>query len=305
MTAVPSVAVVIPAYNAERWIAETIAAVLAQTEAAEQIVVVDDGSTDGTRAVVAGFGDAVTLLDQPNAGCGAAFNTAIEAAETEFVALCPADDLWEPEKLAWQRQTLRDHPEVDVSFGAAVNFGASDAPFRRPTGEGVLDSPTLLRDMFTEHCIPDPSVVLRRDLHRRLGGFVHPIGEDYEFWMRAVRGGAVFHFDPRVLVRLRQHGGNLSSNALAIHEMTLSVRQAAAGDLQAPSLADAVIARNQRQVARARLGLGLVDGARDAYRASLRTRFDAGAAVAAALLGAPGAERVVTRLNAARSRQRA
>lgn len=301
MSAGPSVSVVIPAYNAERWIAQTLDAVLAQSEPAEEVVVVDDGSSDRTRAVVERFGDRVRLIDQANAGCGAAFNTAIGSATSEYVALCPADDLWVPEKLQWQRATLRANTEVDVSFGAAINFGASDAPFRRPTGEGVLEPHALLRDMFVEHCIPDPSTVLRRALHQRLGGFVHPIGEDFEFWMRAVRGGAVFHFDPRVLVRLRQHGGNLSSNALAIHEMTLGVRQAAAADLGDAGLAARIIARNQRQVARARLGLGRVAESRTAYRESLRTRFDAGAAVGAVLLGLPGAGRVVGRLNARRS----
>lgn len=305
MTSRPTVGVVVPAYNAARWIGDTLESVLAQTDPADEIVVVDDGSTDDTREVVTGFGDRVRLLEQANAGCGAAFNTAIEASSAEYVALCPADDLWVAEKLEWQRQTLREHPEVDVSFGAAVNFGASDAPFHRPGGEGVLEPRRLLREMFSEHCIPDPSVVVRRELHRRLGGFVHPIGEDYEFWMRALRGGAVFHFDPRVLVRLRQHGGNLSSNALAIHEMTLAVRQEAAEDVGDADLVSRVIARNQRQVARARLGLGLVAEARAAYRASLRTRFDGGAALAVALLGMPAAPAVVRRLNARRSAGRA
>jgi glycosyltransferase involved in cell wall biosynthesis len=305
MSGGPTVAVVVPAYNVGRWIGETLESVFAQTDPADEVVVVDDGSADDTREVVHGFGDRVRLIEQPNAGCGAAFNAAIAAAGSEYVALCPADDVWVPEKLEWQRETLRAHPEVDVSFGAAVNFGASDAPFHRPSREGMLDSRGLLREMFVEHCIPDPSVVLRRALHQRLGGFVHPIGEDYELWMRAARGGAVFHFDPRVLVRLRQHGGNLSANAVAIHEMTLGVRRAAAADVGEPRLAARVIARNQRQVARARLGLGQVAASRSAYRDSLRTRLDAGAAVAVALLSLPGAEPVVERLNARRSARRA
>jgi glycosyltransferase involved in cell wall biosynthesis len=301
----PAISVVVPAYNAERWIGETLDTVVGQTEPADEIVVVDDGSTDGTRQIVARYGDRVRLLAQDNAGCGAAFNAAIAAATSDYVALCPADDLWVADKLAWQRETLRAHPEVDVSFGAAEYFGALEMPFPRPSGEGVLDARTLLRDMFVKHVIPDPTVVVRRALHERLGGFVAAVGEDYELWMRAARAGAAFHFDPRVMVRLRQHDANLSSDAAAIHAMTLEVRRAAAEDLGAPALAARVIARNERQLARARLGKGDVRAARAGYRDSLRTRFDAGAAAAVALLSLPGARPVVHRLNAMRAERTA
>ena len=297
----PSIAVVVPAYNAERWIAETLRAVLAQTSPADEVVVVDDGSTDATRAVLEEFADDVRVIAQPNAGCGAAFNTAIEAAQTEYVALCPADDLWVPEKLEWQRETLRAHPQVDVSFGAAVNFGALEGPFPRPSLTGLAEPRALLREMFTGNVVPDPSVVVRRALLQRLGGFVHEVGEDYELWMRALRQGAVFHFDPRVLVRLRQHDANLSSDAVAIREMNVAVRRAAAADLGDPALARRVIARDLRSLGRAYLGAGGAEQARSAYRDSLRTRISAPAVAASALLGLPGAGRAVARLRAARA----
>src|SRR4051794_134814 len=162
----PTISVVVPAFNAERWIAETLECVLAQTSPADEIVVVDDGSTDGTAGVLADFADRVRVIPQANGGCGAAFNTAIGAAASEYVALCPADDLWVPEKLAWQRATLRAHPEVDVSFGAAVNFGAVDAPFPQPSRLGVQERGWLLAEMFERNVIPDPSVVVRRSLHQ-------------------------------------------------------------------------------------------------------------------------------------------
>ena len=293
----PAISVVVPAFNAEPWIGETLDSVIGQTEPPDEIVVVDDGSTDDTRGVVRHYGDRVRLIEQDNAGCGAAFNTAIMAATSPYVALSPADDLWEPDKLAWQRAALREHPAIDVSFGGAAYFGALDMPFPRPRNEGLQDNHELLREMFVQHVIPDPTVVLRRSLHERLGGFVHGVGEDYEFWMRAARTGAVFHFDPRLMVRLRQHDSNLSSNAAAIHAMTLSVRRAAAADIGDDDLVTRTIARNERQLARARLGLGEVEAARAGYREALHTRFDAGALLAVSLLSLPGAEPVVRRLN--------
>jgi glycosyltransferase involved in cell wall biosynthesis len=289
--------VVVPAYNASPWIAETLESVFAQTSPADEVIVVDDGSTDDTKAVLAPFAHRIRLIEQDNAGCGQAFNTGIGAASGQYVALCPADDLWERNKLEWQRETLARHPEVDVSFGGAEFFGTGTGPFARPAAAGVLDQERLLRAMIDEDVVPDPSVVLRRELHTRLGGFVSAIGEDYEFWMRAVLAGATFHFDPRLLVRLRMHGGNLSSNALAIWEMNLAVHRMAAPALGDQALARRVIARDLRRVGRCRLGLGRVAEGRAAYSESLHYQRTVSAALAAVVLRAPGARRAVARLN--------
>src|SRR3954447_25406386 len=118
----PTISVVVPAYNEERYIAEALDAVLAQTRSPLEVIVVDDGSTDGTHEVVAGYGDTVRLIEQENRGCPGAFDTGFREARGEFVALCPADDVWEPHKLQWQQDALRAHPEVDVIFGAAQKF---------------------------------------------------------------------------------------------------------------------------------------------------------------------------------------
>ena len=72
--------------------------------------------------------------------------------------------------------------------------------------------------MYRRNLIADPSAVVRRSLYLDLGGYEPLVGEDYEFWMRALAAGATFHFDPRLVVRLREHGGNLSYRALDIWE---------------------------------------------------------------------------------------
>src|SRR4051812_2174342 len=113
----PTICVVVPAHNERRWIAETLESVVAQTRPADEIVVVDDGSTDDTGEQVERFGDAVRLVRQANAGCAAAFNTGFAGTSADFVALCPADDVWEPHKLEWQHEVLVQNLEVDVVFG--------------------------------------------------------------------------------------------------------------------------------------------------------------------------------------------
>ncbi len=154
--------------------------------------------------------------------------------------------------------------------------------------------------MFVANVIPDPSVVMRRDLHQRLGGFVADVGEDYDFHLRALRAGAVFHFDERVLVRLRQHGGNLSSRALEIWEMNTRVHQAAAGSLGDRAFARRILARDLNRVARCRLGLGKPDSARRAYVASARQRPTAAAAGGLVALSLPGVPTALTRFVARR-----
>jgi hypothetical protein len=144
--------------------------------------------------------------------------------------------------------------------------------------------------MFVENVIPDPSVVLRRSLHQRLGGFVAAIGEDYEFWLRALVAGAVFHFDPRVGVRLRKRGSNLSANAVAIWEMNAGIHRAHAGALEDDALAHAVLARDHRRLARARLGLGDVAGARAAYAEAHAYGASHADRVRARALALPGVE---------------
>src|SRR5215207_1519597 len=119
----PTISVVVPAYNEERHIAEALDSVLAQTRSPLEVIVVDDGSTDGTLAVVDRYRERVRVVQQENRGCPGAFDTGFREAKGEFVALCPADDVWESEKLEWQQDALRQQPELDVVFGAARRFG--------------------------------------------------------------------------------------------------------------------------------------------------------------------------------------
>ncbi|HZO37448.1 MAG TPA: glycosyltransferase [Solirubrobacteraceae bacterium] len=301
MTSQPGISVVVPAFNAAPWIGETLATVFAQTSPADEVIVVDDGSTDATLAALDPWRDSLTVIRQDNAGCGFAFNTGIRAASSEYVALCPADDLWVPQKLEYQRATLAADPAIDVSFGAAVNFGLSEAPYPRPSRIGRLDRAVLLREMFAANVVPDPSVVVRRDLVLSLGGFVEEVGEDYELWMRAIREGAVFHFDERLLVRLRQHGGNLSAQALSIWSMNKRVHEAAADDIGDPGLAARVLAHDEAVIGRCLLGLGRVDEARTALRRSLRHRLTASALAVWCLVRLPGAKWALERMHRRRT----
>jgi glycosyltransferase involved in cell wall biosynthesis len=124
----PLVSCIVPVFNGERYLAEALDSVLGQTYRALEVIVVDDGSTDGTPAVVRTFGARVRCVTQPNAGLAAARNRGLAAATAELVAFLDADDLWLPEKIACQMERFRARPELEVSLTHIQNFWADDRP---------------------------------------------------------------------------------------------------------------------------------------------------------------------------------
>ena len=147
MTTVDAVSVVIPCYNAERFLRDTIESVLSQTVGLGEVLVIDDGSTDRSASIASSFGGNVKVLSQPNAGESIARNRGIESAVGNWVGFCDADDLWHPDKLAaqlaladesttavctrtrdWQdwpggRTLIRDEPEPATWFDSTLAIG--------------------------------------------------------------------------------------------------------------------------------------------------------------------------------------
>jgi glycosyltransferase involved in cell wall biosynthesis len=268
-----SISVVIAAYQAERWIAQALDSILAQTRPADEIVVVDDGSRDGTPDVLDSYCDRVRVIRQENRGAPAAFNRAIRESGGDFIALCGSDDVWESQKLEWQQQAIAAHPDVDVLFGHAKVFGVAERDHARPPAgmTGALETSAMRDALFAENFICAPSVLIRRTLFERLGPFVEGIGtEDYEYWFRCLRGGARFYYDPRALLGWRQHGGNQSANQLRMDEFTARVRLQYAADVGDRSMAREVIAATLFRTARAMVDAGRPAEARATFWRSLR-----------------------------------
>jgi len=284
----PSVTVVMATYNGAEFIASSLESVLSQTSPPDEIIVVDDGSTDGTPQVLAGYEASIKVTRQTNQGPSSAFNNAIAQATSEFVALAADDDVWEPEKLEWQRAILADDPGVDIVVGHMRVFGRVEGEFRRPPGSGRLDPVVLRRAQFDRSHLAAPTATIRRSLFARIGGFREDLpAEDYEFWLRALRTGAVFHYDPRAVVRYRAHDGNLSKHEWLIHETHYGVLRDYARDINDRRLVARVLARNRLVVARHRLSAGQYEAARRAFAAAFRHRPTLAAAAWFALLRNP------------------
>jgi glycosyltransferase involved in cell wall biosynthesis len=122
------VSVLMPAYNAERYLPEALDSVLSQSRQPFEVIVVDDGSSDGTANVARGYGERIRYEHQPNAGIGAARNRGVELARGDQLAFLDADDRWEPDKLERQLAVLEAEPRPDIVLGLARQFVSPDLP---------------------------------------------------------------------------------------------------------------------------------------------------------------------------------
>jgi glycosyltransferase involved in cell wall biosynthesis len=269
-----SISVIVPAYNSEAYLAESLAGVLAQTRAPDELIVVDDGSTDGTQEVLEPFRRDCRIIRQSNQGVGGAYNRGFAEASGDYLARCDADDIWEPDKLERQAATLAAHPEVDVVAGAAWIFGGAERLFAEAPGVGLLDPRDFAVALYRANMLCASSTLTRRSLFERLGPFAPRLAaEDYDFWLRSLRAGARFFYDPSIVVRYRAHGAQVTSNLAGVHRATQIVHTWHAAMLaQDPSLVDEVLLRDHVRVGRALFDAGDPDAARAQFAAALRRR---------------------------------
>ena len=215
----PTVSVIVPAYNTARYIADTIASVLAQTYKRFEIVVVNDGSPDtpALEAALAPFRERIHYIVQPNRGLSGARNTGIAAARGELVALLDSDDIWEPDYLACQIETLTSRG-LDVVYPNAINFGDPRRAGRLFMDVHPSSGPVTLESLVTQQCNVMVSVLARRDVLADAGLFDESLrsSEDFDMWLRVVARGGRIGYDTRPLVRSRLRPESLSANEISM-----------------------------------------------------------------------------------------
>ena len=207
----PRVSVIIPTYNRAALVQEAVASVLAQTCRDFELLVVDDGSTDGTLEALAPWDGEVKVLSLPvRRGVSGARNAGIAAAQGEWLAFLDADDLWLPEKLARQMAFMEAHPQLLLSQTEEiwVRRGLRVNP---PRSHAKAGGDIFLRSL--ERCLVSPSAVV---LHRRLldehGGFDEslPAAEDYDLWLRLAWRYEVGLLPEPLVVKRGGHADQLS-----------------------------------------------------------------------------------------------
>jgi glycosyltransferase involved in cell wall biosynthesis len=301
----PSVAVVITVYNGEEYVAEALTSILGQTRPPDEVIVVDDGSTDGTQRQLERFADDIRVIAQANQGHAGALNRGYAEARCDYVAKCDADDIWEPDKLSRQVQALVDHPDIDVAFSGARNFGLADDEWVPAPGEGLLlDARELVRALYRTNIVCATSTVIRRETFERLGPFDASVPcEDYDYWLRALAAGAVFFYDPRALVRCRKHALGATHNLLRMRRGAHLVRQRHAELVADERLVRGVLAGDLSTIARLLVDDDQPREARATFVASVRRRPTAFALAWLALLAAPSRYRA-TLIDTSRSIKR-
>ena len=199
-----NISVIIPAYNAEKTLAETLQSIAAQTRPADEIIVVDDGSTD-TTSNIADSVPGVRLIRQNNSGVGLAFNTGIAAASHPLIALLDADDLWNPACLATHIANLEQFPQLDVSVGWVSEFICPSLP--PATAAGFHVRPAQV-GWVSGAC------VFSRDAFQRTGEFNTQLrGGVWLDWVdRARRAGVSFGVINDIVLQRRLHPGSLSTS---------------------------------------------------------------------------------------------
>jgi glycosyltransferase involved in cell wall biosynthesis len=199
----PLVSVIIPVFNGERFLREAVESVLAQQYSPVEIIIVDDGSTDGTATVAGSFPETVRYLHQRNQGPAAARNRGIEQAQGNLIAFADADDLWPPAKLELQLPYLIKDPKIDIVLGRIQQVLLFE------TVAGQTQSQELAEPAFSVNL---GSAVVRKSVFESIGLFDETMrySEDVDWFMRAREGGAAIVTIDAVTLFYRQHEQNMT-----------------------------------------------------------------------------------------------
>lgn len=198
------VSIITPCYNGEKFIARTIRSVLAQTYENWEMLIVDDGSSDGSADIVRSFAQAdprIRLLRQENAGSAAARNAGIRAAEGRYLALLDADDVWEPEFLSAQLAFMAQHSAACVCCAYRC-IDAGDREIHAPVTPKVR---ITVRDMLVRNHIGCLTGLYDTSRHGKvfLDESLKSIRDDYAFWLAIVQQEGIAYGNPQCLARYR------------------------------------------------------------------------------------------------------
>lgn len=197
----PLISVVIPVYNAERFIEEAVESVFAQGHPHIEVIVVNDGSTDATAARLAGFGNKIKVIEQENKGQAVARNRGLAVARGEFIGLLDADDMWTPDHVSSLLPLLTNSPEVMAARGQ-VRYVRFDG------GEVSKETPPLFLEALVGACL------YRAELFDRIGNFDETMrsGEDFDWHIRFSESGLEEKRVEKVTLLYRRHENNLTNS---------------------------------------------------------------------------------------------
>ena len=206
----PAVSIIIPTYNRWPMLGAAVESVLAQSYRDFELIVVDDGSTDGTATELVQFGSKLRYFQQDRSGVSAARNLGVLKSRGRLIAFLDSDDLWRPDKLKIQARFMESSPEVQIcqTDEVWIRHGVRVNPrikHRKPSGD--------IFERSLDLCLVSPSaVMMTRGLFDRSGGFDEslPVCEDYDLWLRIARDYPVPLIEQPLVVKHGGHADQLS-----------------------------------------------------------------------------------------------
>lgn len=217
---VPTVSIVMGAYNAQRYLAEALDSLLAQTFGDFELVVVDDGSTDYTPVILQGYqhkDPRVRIERIEHAGIVAAANKGLEMARAPLIARADADDIQRPDRLQKQVQFLQEHPEVVAVGSRMLSIEPYGSPLRE--SEHKLTHEEIDAELLAGSgwALPQPAATMRKGVALAVGGYrdKYPWSEDLDLFLRMAEAGKLANL-PEVLVKYRFHANSTNHKRYAI-----------------------------------------------------------------------------------------
>lgn len=212
----PLVSIVIPCFNSEKWISETLSSVFSQTYTNIEVIVVDDGSIDRTKEIVLGYNKPVSYYYQKNKGPSVARNVGIKKAKGKYVAFLDSDDLWEKDKLNKQVNYLENNKDVHLVFSNVTLINEKGEHLGTHINQVPTEKEELIKKFFLgQISMNTPTIVARKNSVLKIGGFDQdlPRREDHYFLMRMADKYKIVHFkEPLVKRRISDES---MSNAIS------------------------------------------------------------------------------------------
>ncbi|MCS7305026.1 MAG: glycosyltransferase [Thermoguttaceae bacterium] len=274
----PLVSVVIPVYNGEAYVGQAIESVLAQTWPHIELIVVNDGSTDGSAEVIGRYRDRLLLVEQTNQGVAAARNAGIQRAKGELIALLDQDDWWRPEKLARQVPLLLNNPRVGLVHTAVDHYDQDRQQWVGPLNPQARPERLVgqcFRQLLLENQIYNSTVLIRAEALRQVGlcdlSIQGNTVQDYDLWLRIARHWDLAYVpEPLVVFRIHSRQGTWDRRQMLSEEARLLERVLAEHQLTNQPELRHRMARLYDQLGTAQLDAGDRRSAQQSFRRSLQ-----------------------------------
>ncbi|NEQ65641.1 MAG: glycosyltransferase [Symploca sp. SIO2D2] len=220
----PTISVIIPAYNAESTIKETINSILNQTFTDFELIIINDGSQDSTLEVVSSISDSrIRVFSYSNAGVSAARNRGIAEAKGEYFSFIDADDLWTPDKLEAQLAALQANPQAAVAY-SWTDWVDESGQFLRPGSRAKSNGNVLSELLFRDFIASGSNPLIRKEALTQVGGFDESLtpAADWEMWLR-LAGKYEFVNVPSAQILYRVSPNSMSANIWRMETESLEI----------------------------------------------------------------------------------